>query len=232
MRNNINKKALYLVKTTQKTFNKIAKEFSTSRQKKDKFLENFFNFITPKGKILDAGCGNGRSLIYLKQKGFFNNPNNSYLGIDYSERLLSEARKLQKKLKVEKIKFKKGNLLNLKANQKIDYIICLGVLHHFPHSLQLKVLRNFYKMLDKKGVLCGYVWNPIYKIIKKWEKIGEKSYFKFWKNKRNLPIFYYIFTLKELKYILKKAKFKIIKIKKDKTSDNPVKQNLVFWAQK
>jgi len=231
------KKELTWIRKTQSTYNLIAQKFSETRKKKDEVLDFFFSQFSPRGRTLEIGCGPARSVTYLKKQRFFKNPKNSYLGIDYSAKLLFEAKKQREtKLYKKNIDFQKKNLLNLNYKNQFDSIFGLAVIHHLPKSFQLSVLKKIYQALKKNGIFAGYIWTPGEKITKKWQKIGEKSYFKFWEGNPKLPIFYYYFTKKDLRELLKKVGFKKIKLLKSasrqKSKFFKIKKNLFFFAYK
>ncbi|MCD6195157.1 class I SAM-dependent methyltransferase, partial [bacterium] len=202
------------VKLNQKTYEKIAPLFKQTREKKDKVLDLFFTKFKPKGRLMEVGCGSCRTLEYLDKQNFFNNKN-FYLGIDFSKNFIQIAAKnfIAKKYPA-KIKLKKIDLENLNFKKSFDWIIALAVLHHFPKNNLKQVLEKIKKSLKDEGQFAGYLWHPPLKIRKKWKKIGEKEYLKFWGNNKNLPLYYYFPSAKEIKCLFKKAGFKNIHIQK------------------
>jgi len=232
MDNKINREQKW-IKATKKTFDLIAKRFSETRKKKDEVLDYFFSIFNPCGHTLEIGCGDARSLDYLEKKGFFAKPENFYLGIDYSRKLLSKAKKRrQNKIFNKKIEFALKDILNLRFRNKFDSIFALAVIHHLPLSFQTIALQNIFQALKKNGRFAGYVWAPKKPFIKKWRKIGKREYFKFWQNNKDWPIFYYLFKKTELKNLLINLGFKKISIFKNKTNFPRIKENIFFIAQK
>jgi len=97
-------------------------------------------------KILDLGCGNGRLLNALKDKEV------EYVGVDNSEKLLSEA---QKNYPEYKDKFWKADALNLPfAENEFDMIYSIAVLQHIPSKeYRMKFLKECLRTLKKDGKL-------------------------------------------------------------------------------
>jgi 2-polyprenyl-3-methyl-5-hydroxy-6-metoxy-1,4-benzoquinol methylase len=75
--------------------------------------------------ILDAGCGTGQLACLLSVK------NRKVVGLDFSEKSISKADELKRKLKLTNADFRIADLLILRdTGEKFDYIFCNGVLHH------------------------------------------------------------------------------------------------------
>ena len=98
--------------------------------------------VKPQG-ILDVGCGEGFTLIKLKQAKI----GQTYEGIDYS----SDALKLGKKL-YPKLNIKKGDIYHLPyKNNALDMIICTEVLEHLEYPE--KALREIMRVAKKHMVI-------------------------------------------------------------------------------
>ncbi len=97
--------------------------------------------IRNKGKILDAGCGEGRFARYFIEKGF------NLIGMDFSEEYVRLAKK-----KIGKGKFVVGSVTNIPfKDNSFDYIFTVDVLQHVPDLRQ--ALSELYRVLKKEGVL-------------------------------------------------------------------------------
>ena len=86
----------------------------------------FRKYLPAQGKILEAGCGLGRWVFYLKQQGY------DVTGIDLSERAVSLAKQFDPHAPIQV-----GDVLHTDfADQTFDAVISLGVVEHFeegPH---------------------------------------------------------------------------------------------------
>lgn len=183
----------------------IAEEFSKTREKPwpefSEFLKNLkCKKNAKKIALLDVGCGNGRLFDFLKTK------NIDYMGIDNNRAFLKIA-----KQKYPKAKFKYANAMQLPfSKNSFDTVWCIAVLHHLPtKTLRLKACKEISRVLKPKGKLMITVWNLWQKKYRKF--INKKTHDALitWNNKLNR--YYYAFKPAELKIILKKAGFGLIK---------------------
>lgn len=94
-------------------------------------------------KILDLGCGDGLNSKILREEGI-----RDITGIDISESLLSQAKKLNPDIlfvlgSVEKLPF---------LDKSFDIVFVDSAFHHFTHVP--KSLQQIYRVLKKGGHLC------------------------------------------------------------------------------
>lgn len=173
----------------------------------------FDDYVKKGERVLDLGCGNGRFYEIIKEKGA------EYVGIDVSEKLIDLA-----KDKFPGVHFQTGEATDLPfADEYFDKIYAIALLHHIPsNDLRLRTLAEAKRVLKKKGLLILTVWNLwekkftrdlIFKygaakilrtskldfgdILMEWQGVGE--------------CYFHCFRKKELKKLVKKAGFSIIK---------------------
>ncbi|MEK7171408.1 MAG: class I SAM-dependent methyltransferase [Patescibacteria group bacterium] len=183
----------------------IAEEFSKTRlhpwPEFAEFLKNLnLGGNAGKIKLLDIGCGNGRLYDFLKNEPII------YTGIDNNKNLLTLAKKQHKKAK---FKYASATKLPFSANS-FDTVWCIAVLHHLPtKGLRLKACREMKRVLKKNGKLMITVWNLWQKKYRKF--INKKTHDALipWNNKLNR--YYYAFKPAELKSLIQKSGFPIIK---------------------
>ena len=112
-------------------------------------LENLFIIselkkIKPKN-LLDAGCGNGQ-----RTKIFSKYVRGKTLGIDYSEIMIKQAKKLEK----NNLKFELADLINYHTNSKYDVIIsCRSIINQTSTVNQIRLLKLLHGILKPKGHL-------------------------------------------------------------------------------
>lgn len=116
--------------------------------------ELLLSFLPPKGKILEAGCGLGRWVIYLKQKGY------DIVGIDNNELAVAKLRDFDETLQVEL-----GDILHIDyPDSSFDAYISLGVVEHLEDG-PTSALREAYRVLRPNGLI--FVSVPTVNVIRK-----------------------------------------------------------------
>ena len=200
-----------LLKKTKEDYDKIAEEFSTTREKVLEEMNFLFDdYVIPGDKILDLGCGNGRFFELLKDKDV------NYIGVDFSEKLIEIAKE-----KYPKVKFQVADALDLPfPNNYFDRIYSIAVLHHIPsREFRLQFLKEARRVLKPNGLLILTVWKP--KSKKNWSlflkyttlkligKLERRDVFQSWGKK--MERYFHLFSEEELVDLAKEVKFKIIK---------------------
>ena len=219
-----------IIHLTRASYNNIATSFSDSRSGNWPEVESLVKkYVQDKNSILDLGCGNGRLVQLLK-----NYKNINYTGLDNSEKLILKAKKNLKDNKLinlkNKIQFIYNDILNLNQfeSNSFDKIFLIASFNHIPsRELQQKVMVNLYRILKKDGILLMTNWN-LWQINNKkniWQnkfnhnyqipnskyKLKFKEVLTLWQNK--YPLYYYAFTLKELKKLFTDNNFEILENK-------------------
>jgi len=105
----------------------------------------FLKYIYKDSKILDFGCGYGRLVTYLRNRGYYN-----YLGIDISKGLISRAKKTN-----PTCAFQVASLETLlKEKKKFDAVIILGVIENIlGNTKRKKFAKEVFNILNNKGVV-------------------------------------------------------------------------------
>lgn len=168
-----------------------------------KILENY---LQKDKKILEAGCGLGRLVIYFKNNGY------DIMGVDWSTDAIKKIKEFDSQALVEC-----GDLRKLKyKNDFFSAYISEGVVEHFPDGPTI-ILNEANRVLNKDGLLLISV--PIYNFFSKISLFFTESDFirRIFKKtvlerKQNGKFDYYLFTIKEFKTYIESAGFKIIEI--------------------
>ena len=101
-------------------------------------------------KILDVATGSGRTLKQLR--GAF--PKEKITGIDLSGSYLKEASRYIADLNGDLIELIKGNAEELPfEDNSIQAISCVYLFHELPRTIREKVLKEFLRVLEPKGIL-------------------------------------------------------------------------------
>ncbi len=112
--------------------------------------------LSTPGKVIDLGCGPGRSLLPLAQRGY------ACTGVDLSPPMLAQAKQTfnEAGLSAEWITANLGEPLPIEANC-FDAVLCLfgtlGMLQ--PASARSHVLNEVHRILKPKGVFLLHVHN-------------------------------------------------------------------------
>lgn len=213
------KDAVKILSLTRDSYNQIAGEFSSSRNRVWPEMEQLaLEYVNAGDKVLDMGCGNGRLLESLPQTI-------EYLGVDNSEGLIAEAINFSR----NRGKFQVGGFddVGRKFTDYFDAAALFAVLNHLPTvELRLRALKSLYKALKPGGYLLMTNWNmwrlsskeksiwkykiSLNKNIGSW-RLGFKDVLTNWRiGDRNFPLYYYAFTLKELKELVMTAGFEVV----------------------
>lgn len=112
----------------------------------EKVLEAVLSANLPKySNILDAGCGTGGLLEFLKKNGFLN-----LSGFDFSEDAVAYC-------KVRNLKVSQANILDFTKNiePKYDIIICNDVLYQFENEQIIEIFSQFFSILNPNGLIIS-----------------------------------------------------------------------------
>lgn len=220
-------KVIKLLDLVQNNYQDIAADFDATRKKEIwPEIRTFAEKVKNGDRVLDLGCGNGRLLEALKDKGI------DYLGVDSSSALVSLAQKNHPAQK-----FIVGDILTLDGLKETpdnyyDFIFCLAVLQHIPsRELRIAALKDMAVKLKDSGEIIISNWNLwanrkhrlklvknyFLKIIGRYEFEANDLVFP-WKNSRGeekTDRYYHAFTAGELKNLAHAANLEISFFKKD-----------------
>jgi 2-polyprenyl-3-methyl-5-hydroxy-6-metoxy-1,4-benzoquinol methylase len=137
----------------------------------DQFLKNRF---TPEMKILDAGCGGGRNLVYFLRSGF------PVFAVDRDAEAIEYVRNLAQVLAsaVAPENFRVAAVEELPfPDNTFDVVISCAVLHFANDEKHFdRMLREMWRVLKPSGLMFARLASTI-GIEDKVEKIKERRYF-------------------------------------------------------
>ncbi len=150
---------------TKDYWNRVADEkvFSTPFQ-----IEIFSKYVDKSMKILDVGCGYGRTLKELYDNGYRN-----LIGIDFSSKMIERANSSYPDIS---FKISEGKKLDFEDNS-IDCVILLAVLTCITNEDdQYHLISEIHRILKKGGVLYinDFLINDNDMYIKRYEKYKDK----------------------------------------------------------
>jgi tellurite methyltransferase len=136
----------------------------------DQILKNRF---APEMKILDAGCGGGRNLVYFLRENF------EVFGVDNNPDAIEYVRYLAKSLapEISKENFQLSTIEKMPfADETFDWVLSNAVLHFAEDERQFnEMLFEMWRVLKTSGVLFARLASTI-GIENKVEKIAERRY--------------------------------------------------------
>lgn len=207
-------------------YNHIAVDFANTRANIWPELANFFDYIRKNNKVLDLGCGNGRFVNIIKEKG------GEYFGCDVSESLINIAKK-----NYPNENFQVNQALKLPfENNYFDIIYSIAVLHHIPSKqFRLEFLKEVKRVLKPGGLFVATVWRPKKFLFKKlfwlFKGLDYGDIIEKWFDNNKGERYFHCFTEAEVTRLLQQADFEILKcgdIKNEKGN----RQNLYFVVKK
>jgi SAM-dependent methyltransferase len=173
------------IEITTRTYDHIAPTFAERwwNVHVDQALDSFASHLKPHARVLDLGCGAGRDIALLRQRGF------EVAGLDRSQGMLREA---QRRVGGDLLG---GDMRQLPfANASLDGVWLCATLLHLPRAAALPALEEIWRVLCKRGVLyvsvqCGE---------------GER-----WSHSEGGPRFFTYYRLEELQKLARQAGYKL-----------------------
>jgi tRNA (uracil-5-)-methyltransferase TRM9 len=133
----------------------FADDFARTRRGWPPGFDRILPYLGPAANVLDVGCGNGRLLAFLTERGW----RGHYIGVDSSAGLLAVAATY-----AETGRFVHADVLDpewvLQLNgSAYDAIACLAVLHHIPGaSHRARLIAECTGLLRPGGSLILSTW--------------------------------------------------------------------------
>ena len=142
-------------------YTNIAREFHKTRGYVWPCVRKFIQSIPSKSQlsIFEAGCGNGRNLIYARDAGFY-----SVSGMDICPQFVEICRERMLDVSV-------GDILE-PIDKKYDIILSVAVIHHLDsEEKRLIAIKNLINGLNPGGRLLITVWSQ-----EKGDSVAQKEF--------------------------------------------------------
>jgi ubiquinone/menaquinone biosynthesis C-methylase UbiE len=228
--------AEYLLEETRKNYNQTAESYARTRAFIPEDIKLLAGYAQKGDRVLDSGCASGRLYGVLKDRDA------DYMGIDFSDRLISIAQKTH-----PEAKFQAADTLNLPLpDDYFDKVYSISVIHNIPSGdFQLQYLKEAKRVLRPGGLLILRVWDfwkrktfpalflkhTFLKIFGK-SKLDLKDVFLPWKDSNGNVLvwrYFHAFTKKEIENLVEEAGFTI---KKSWRAGKDPRANIYLIAEK
>ncbi len=199
------KDASRIMNNLREDYNLAAAPFARSRDRMWEELKFLFDCAKEGDAVLDLGCGNGRFSQYLEHT--------RYIGVDFSEKLIEEAKK-----RFPKKEFLVGSALSLPFKDAFfDKIYSIAVIHQIPSlDYREKAVAEARRVLKDEGEIFFTAWQMDEETKALCQKENEKDVFL----KRDR--YYYLFEEEEFVDLFYKGGFDVLRsgvIKEGKRSN-------------
>jgi len=127
----------------------------------------FDKYVSKTAKILDIGCGAGRTSFSLYNRGYIN-----IIGVDLSHKLINNAKRIAKEKSLP-IEFMQGDATNLSLDSnKFDCVFFSynGICTIRGYSNRCEAISEFYRVLKNDGIL----------ILTSYDRSLDKKYESSW----------------------------------------------------
>jgi len=191
---------------------KRTKTFTIRIERRAQMMVNQMHELTTNSKILEIGCGTGEISNYIAK-----NTRANVTGIDICEPFINIAKE---EFKHPNLDFLKKDFLefNVMADNKYDYIIGNGILHHLYFNLEYS-LESIHKMLKENGKIIFMepnIYNPycflIFNYLRNWANLDpeEKAFSRNYIKKRLLKTNYNKIRIYYKDFLLPNTPFMIV----------------------
>jgi SAM-dependent methyltransferase len=139
-------------------YDRFAGDFARTRRSWPPGFDAILPHLGPAFNVADVGCGNGRLLLFLYERGW----RGGYVGIDSSAALLAIARENCGALPGVGARFVQADLLDGGWAAEVgqpDALALLAVLHHIPGSgVRARLVAEAASALAPGGILIVSTW--------------------------------------------------------------------------
>jgi tRNA (uracil-5-)-methyltransferase TRM9 len=154
-------------KNIEKTWDKIAESFDTTRRKPWQQCLDFINELPSTSLVVDLGCGNGRHILPCAEHCKY------VIGFDISQNLLKLSQKKTKEKNLHNTMLIHGTLTQIPfMNNSCDAVLYIAALHNIQGRKQrIQSLQEVFRILKPGGSALISVWS-------RWQEKYRRYFFK------------------------------------------------------
>jgi tRNA (uracil-5-)-methyltransferase TRM9 len=212
--------ATRLIQLNRHFYDRFSADFSATRQRLQPGVTRVLGMLTGNESILDLGCGNGELARTLARRGH----RGSYLGLDFSLPLLSDAESLPEGFDARFMEVDLTSAWTLNVERlTFNVITCFATLHHIPSTgLRLQLIETVRKLLAPNGRFIHSNWQFLNSAklrgrVQPWERIGLSEadvdagdYLLDWRRGGEGLRYVHQFSEEELAELAKASRFEIV----------------------
>jgi len=194
----------------------IEEEIAACDDRNIKFL--MFKYLPKEEQILEAGCGLGAWVIFLKRRGY------AIAGIDHDTNVISQLKEWDPSLDVVG-----GDISSLSyGDNSLGGYISLGVVEHFEEGPQ-KPLAEAFRVLRPGGIMVLTV--PFNNLFRRLFAHPLRSLYLFLSRMKGRRSFFaeYRYSEREVHRMIESAGFKVIET--DIDDFIPLSMSLTLWSE-
>jgi ubiquinone/menaquinone biosynthesis C-methylase UbiE len=162
---------------TQSAYDSVAEGYATNafaKQWMRGYVEAFCAWVGKPGKLLDLGCGPGNDSALFVERGF------EVVGVDFSEKMIAEARKRVAQATFICSDFRKMNF----DGDEFDAVWSVGSLHHLAKTDLPEVFQRLRRCMKPDGFMFISVQSGEGEAIIAREQIGvgqvTRKFWSYW----------------------------------------------------
>lgn len=164
---------------TAKAFNRFAKYYDAYVNDFKEDIKLYSSFCTKNDKILEVGCGTGRVLKYLLEKGL-----NNITGVDISDEMLKTAQiKLDKYLNNKSLKLEKQDFSIEPLRKNFDKVFITYYTFNYILDKPEKFLRNIYSSMGDNSLIVIDLFYPLLFLDPESDSVWDERELKYGSNK-------------------------------------------------
>ncbi len=164
-----------LIDLNRQFYQTFADQFAATRGRLQPGVRRVLEGLPMEADVLDVGCGNGELARDLVRRGY----TGAYLGMDFSEGLLSFSRQgLPGNFNFHQVDLSAPNWDIPLHGWKTTFVLAFAVFHHLPsRELRIRLLTDLRAHLTEEGRLIHSEWQflnspRMQTRIQPWESIG------------------------------------------------------------
>jgi tRNA (uracil-5-)-methyltransferase TRM9 len=171
-----------LIDLNRQFYQTFALQFSATRRRLQPGVQRVLENLPSMANLLDLGYGNGELALELLRRNHLG----GYLGLDFNQEFLEQARALLGKERHQYYQFLQADLTvpgweHVLKGYQPQVVLAFAVLHHIPGVEQRQgLLRTVHQLLPEEGQFIFSVWQflnspRLAKRIQPWEAAGLDS---------------------------------------------------------